>query len=84
MFKIQLLTSDRLLKASDPRLKGLVAKYYTDKALYKYTYGETTDYKEILRMKRQISDRFKDTFIVAFINGRRTDLSQAIKSSSRK
>lgn len=84
VFKIQLLTSDRLLKASDPRLKGLEAKYYTDKGLYKYTYGETTDYKEILRMKRQISDRFKDTFIVAFINGRRTDLSQAIKSSSRK
>lgn len=84
VFKIQLLTSDAPLKANDPRLKGLQAQYYKEKGLYKYTYGETTDYQEIRQLRKQISTKFKDTFIVAFIDGQRTDLSRAINISRRR
>ena len=84
VFKIQILTSDSPLKAKDPRFKGLQAQCYKDKGLYKYTYGESTDYKEILQLRKQIATKFKDTFIVAFIDGQRTDLSQAIKISRKQ
>ena len=52
--------------------------FYYDKGLYKYTYGESTNYDEILRMKRKVNEKFKDAFIVAFLKGERIDTQQAI------
>ena len=55
VFKIQFLSSSKQLgEAAD--FKGLspVSCYY-DGGLYKYTYGETTDYNEILRLKRKVN-----------------------------
>ena len=80
VFKIQILTSEKALGAKSKQFKGLSpVNYYREKGLYKYTYGETTDYNQILRTKKQISAKFKDAFIVAFKDGKKTDLSQAIK-----
>ena len=80
VFKIQILTSEKALGAKSKQFKGLSpVNYYQEKGLYKYTYGETTDYNQILRTKKQISAKFKDAFIVAFKDGKKTDLSQAIK-----
>ena len=79
VFKIQILTSEKALGAKSKQFKGLSpVNYYREKGLYKYTYGETTDYNQILRTKKQISAKFKDAFIVAFKVGKKTDLSQAI------
>ena len=47
--------------------------------MYKYTYGENTDYNKVLRTKKQISSKFKGAFIVAFKNGKKMDVNQAIK-----
>ena len=80
VFKIQILTSEKALGAKSKQFKGLSpVSHYREKGLYKYTYGETTDYNQILRTKKQISAKFKDAFIVAFKDGKKTDLSQAIK-----
>lgn len=49
------------------------------KGLYKYTYGESTDYNKILRMKRNITPKFKDAFIIAFKNGEKMNVNEAIK-----
>lgn len=85
VFKIQLFVSDRKLKTNDRRFKGLApVAYYTDDGCYKYTYGETTNYNEILRMQKSIKAKFPDTFVVAFINGTRTNLSEAIRTSRRQ
>lgn len=84
VFKVQLLTSPKPLRDNDPRLKGLKAEYYKENGIYKYTYGATTDYQEIQRLKKSISKQFFGTFIVAFSNGKRTDLSEAIKKSKKK
>lgn len=78
VFKIQFLSSSKQLgKAAD--FKGLspVSCYY-DGGLYKYTYGETTDYNEILRLKRKVNEKYKDAFIVAFLKGERMSTQQAI------
>lgn len=84
IFKIQLFTSSKALKDNDPRLKGLKADCYNENGVYKYTYGETTDYQEIQRLKKDIADKFHGTFIVAFVDGKRTDLNQAIQNSKKK
>lgn len=79
IFKVQFLTSSTKLKDNDKSLKGLTnVEYYKDKGLYKYTYGATTDYNQILRTKKKVSEKFKDAFIIAFINGERVNTQQAI------
>lgn len=79
VFKVQFLSSSKKLNKGDIAFKGLSpVSYYYDKGLYKYTYGETADYNEILRTKRKVNEKFKDAFIVAFIDGERVDTQYAI------
>jgi len=83
VFKIQLFTSDNPVKAGDARFKGLEADYYKDNGIYKYTYGASNNYQEIVALKKSISEKFNGIFIVAFIDGKRTDLQQAIQQSKK-
>lgn len=80
VFKIQILTSSKLLNKNDKRLKGLKdVGHYKEKGLYKYTYGDSPDYNKVLRTKRAISAKFKDAFIIAFRDGEKMDVNAAIK-----
>ena len=80
VFKIQILTSDKKLGNGNRQFKGLSpVSYYQEKGLYKYTYGESTDYNKVLRTKRQIASKFKGAFIIAFKDGKKMDVNQAIK-----
>ena len=84
VFKLQILTSDRVLSKNDKRLKGLKGtEYYKEGGLYKYTYGASSSYDEIKRLKRSIAAKFKDAFIVAFENGKKTDVNAAIRKTSK-
>ena len=79
VFKIQFLTSSTKLKDNDKAFKGLTGvECYQEKGLYKYTYGATTDYNQILRTKKKVNETFKDAFIVAFINDERVNTQEAI------
>lgn len=85
VFKIQILTSSRPLAANDKRLKGLKGvEYYQEGGLCKYTYGASTDYNKVLRTKREIALKFKDAFIIAFKNGKKTSVSAAIEELKKK
>lgn len=79
VFKVQILASDKKLKKNDKRLKGVKADFYVEKGKYKYTYGESTDYNAIAKKRKDISKKFKDAFIIAFIDGERVDTQEAIK-----
>ena len=79
VFKIQIFISDRVLKENDSRLKGEKADYYKDGNMLKYTIGSTTDYNEILRLKKASGDKFPGSFIVAFKNGEKISTAEAIK-----
>lgn len=79
VFKVQFLSSSTKLKQGDKAFKGLnPVEHYYDKGLYKYTYGATTDYNEIVRLKKKVNEKFKDAFIVAFIRNERIDTKEAI------
>ena len=80
LFKVQILAATRQLPKGSKELKGIKdVDYYREKGMYKYTCGSSTDYNEILRLKRQLSHRFKGAFIIAFKNGKKTDVETAIR-----
>lgn len=79
VFKVQFLSSSKQLAAEDKAFKGLKpVEFYYDKGLYKYTYGSSTNYNDIIRIKKKVNEKFKDAFIVAFVQGERIDTQQAI------
>ena len=80
VFKVQILVSEKKLTAGNKQFKGLSpVNHYREKGLYKYTYGESTDYNKVLRIKKQIASQFKGAFIVAFKNGEKMDVNKAIE-----
>lgn len=85
VFKIQILTSSRPLAKNDKRLKGLKdVDYYKEGEIYKYTYGDSPDYNKVLRTKRTIAAQFKDAFIIAFKDGEKMNVNEAINEFKRK
>lgn len=80
VFKVQILTSSKPLSPKDRQFKGLKSiDFYKENGLYKYIYGSSTNYNEILRIKKDISKRIKDAFIIAFKNGKKMDTATAIR-----
>ncbi len=85
VFKVQLFASKEKLKGNDRRLKGLTpVDCYQENGHYKYTYGESADYNEISRVRKSIAKKFPDTFIVAFLDGKRIDTNEARRLSKKK
>ena len=79
VFKVQILSTSTKLPEGSSKLKGVKAIPYLEKGMYKYTTGETTDYNEALTLKRRMEKTFKGAFIVAFRNGEKMDVQEAIR-----
>lgn len=80
-FKVQVHTSPQLLKESAKDFKGLKrVEHYIYSGQYKYTVGRTQSFSEAkVGMKAMQTKGFADAFIVAFENGMRIDLKEALK-----
>lgn len=80
VFKIQILTSSAQLKADDKHFKGLTpVDCYDEGEWHKYTYGASTDYNEIYRLRKTILESFPEAFIIAFKDGKKMNVNQAIR-----
>ncbi len=84
VFKVQIFATDKKLKSNDKRLKGVKADYFKEGSWYKYTYGESTDYNKILKMRKEISKKFSQAFIIAFIDGKKVNTNEAIRIYKEK
>lgn len=72
VYKIQILTSDKKLSPGSKLFKGYKnVDYFVENGIYKYTYGETTSFDSIRKLRRQVAKDFKDAFIVAFKDGKK-------------
>nr|WP_321521890.1 N-acetylmuramoyl-L-alanine amidase [uncultured Macellibacteroides sp.] len=70
IYKIQILTSDKEISDSSRLFKGYKnIDSFKEGRLIKYTYGESTSFDEIKRLRRKVARDFKDAFIIAFKNG---------------
>ena len=80
IFKVQLLASTVKLKAGSAQLKGVKdVDYYEEKGMYKYTVGASANYAEIYQLRKQLLDRFPQAFIIAFKDGKKVDVNEAIR-----
>lgn len=80
VFKVQILTSSRVLRAGDSHFKGETEiDSYQENGMVKYTIGTSTNYNEIYRLRKSLLEKFPEAFIIAFKNGEKYDVSQAIR-----
>lgn len=78
VFKVQVMSSATCLKKGDKSFKGLDLEITKEGNLYKYTYGASNDYNEIVRMRKSILDKFPNAFITAFKDGQKMNTHEAI------
>jgi len=80
-FQIQIMTSSKEIKVSDEEFKGLKkVDEYISSGLYKYSTGCTSDYKKAQKMQKVLrSNGFPGAFIIAFKDGERIQLNEALK-----
>ena len=85
VFKLQILTSSIKLKPTSAQLKGQKqANYYKEGGLYKYTLGSSENYQEIYQLRKAQVARFPQSFIIAFKDGKRMDVQEAIREWKSK
>ena len=78
VFMVQIFVSDKVLDPSDTRLKGEKANYYKEGRVFKYTLGASTDYNEIMQLRKDLAAKFPGCFVVAFKNGEKMNTNDAI------
>ena len=72
IYKIQILTSDKILRDNSREFKGLhPIWHYKDNRIYKYTYESTTSLQDAEVILINVKDKFPQAFIVKFKNGKR-------------
>lgn len=80
VFKVQILVSSRVLRKGDAHFKG-EENYdsYQESGMVKYTIGASANYNEIYQLRKSLLDKFPEAFIIAFKNGKKYDVNQAIR-----
>lgn len=80
VFRVQIFSVTKELKAGDASFKGLKGCKYTKDGKYlKYTYGEEQSYEKIKKVRDELQKKFKDCFIVAFLDGEQIYVKDALK-----
>lgn len=80
IFKVQVLASEKKLNSKSPEFKGLRnLDFFVEDGLYKYTLGAEKDYKEILKVRADITSKFPQSFIIAFVGDKKLTAKEALK-----
>lgn len=83
IFKVQIAASSKKLEPKPFNFSGLNG-ISRDKegGIFKYFYGHTSDYTQAKALQDIAKKKgYRDCFIVAFKNGKRTDLTEVLKSA---
>lgn len=80
VFKLQIFVGSRNLRKGDAHFKGETDyDSFQEGNLVKYTLGASTNYNEIYCLRKEKLDKFPEAFIIAFKNGQKYDVNQAIR-----
>ena len=80
VFKIQILAASRQLSKGDAHFQGEDNfEVYQEGGLYKYTLGSSTDYNAIYRLRKTLLEKFPESFIIAFKDGKKCNVNDAIR-----
>lgn len=82
-FKVQLAAGSKKIEPRSYNFKGLTnVKRTKEGKLYKYYYGETSDYLKIQQLHQEaIKKGYPDSYIVAFKNDNKITVNEALKSN---
>lgn len=83
-FQVQIAAGTKALDPKPYNFKGLDdITRLKNGDIYKYFYGKTSNFNEAKRLKAEAKSKgFESSFIVAFKNGKKIALSEALKSES--
>ena len=85
IFKVQIFASSVKLKANDARFKKHHdAVPYLENGMYKYTIGASEDYHAINRLRKELAADFPEAFVIAFKDGSKMNIIEAIKAFKKK
>ena len=85
VFKVQILASGSKLAPSSPQFKGVTGvDSYQEGGMYKFTVGASTNYNEIYQLRKSLLEKFPQAFIIAFKDGQKTDVRQAIEEFKKR
>ena len=85
VFKVQILVNDTPLPSGSRLFKGLSGvDVYRENQKWKYTYGADTNYNVIYRLRKSILDKFPNAFIIAFRDGEKMDVVEALREFKAK
>jgi N-acetylmuramoyl-L-alanine amidase len=84
-FKVQIETSKKQLSTSIEQFRSLKVDEYQQDGLYKYTTGVfEEDFEQANELKRQLRDNgFEHAFVIAFRDGKRIPIREALKLVQR-
>lgn len=84
VFKVQIAASSRKLEPKSYNFNGLDNISREDQSgLYKYFYGNTSDYNEVRRLQAEAKQKgYNSCFIVAYKNDKQVSVSDVINSSA--
>ncbi|MFT4611409.1 MAG: N-acetylmuramoyl-L-alanine amidase [Glaciecola sp.] len=81
VFKVQIAASSKEIAPKSYNFKGLsdISREKVGR-IYKYYYGYTSDYTKVKQLQsKAVSKGYKDSFVVAYKDGNKIDVSEAIK-----
>ena len=85
LFKVQIAASNHSLPLNSAQLKGIDSvDCYQENGMYKYTYGASSNYNEVYRLRKSLLDKFPQAFIIAFKDGQKMDIGAAIREFKSK
>ncbi len=77
-YSIQIATSKKQVKIKPSKFKGYKNVFeFKDANVYKYFYGKEKDYDKISTLYKEVKKKFKDSFPVAFVDGKKTSIKEA-------
>ena len=80
VFKVQILISNKPLSSNNSLFKGITGvESYVEDNYVKYTYGASTDLNKILRVRQHLLEKFPQAFVIAFKDGEKMDVGQAVR-----
>lgn len=72
IYKVQIMTHPKKLSANSSLFKGVKGvDHYIEKGQYKYTVGASTSRSEMEALRRRISSKFKDAFVIKTMDNKR-------------
>lgn len=85
VFRVQIETSEKAIRLTDPKFKGYTVFEYQQSGLYKYTVGRhINDFDGANTLKQKLREEgFEHAFVVGFLNGERIDLQKAINLAEK-